>query len=296
MISILIPVYNCFADNLVTELHRQATGSGKEFEIIISDDASLEEFRNINARLQDLPYVSYHQQEKDLKRAGNRNFLGQQAKYPYLLFIDGDALVASDDFLIKYLACCQGRVVVCGGTGYLKDPPADPDHFLRWFYGWRREVKSAATRNRNPGASFSAFNFLIERSVFLENRFPGDIRDYGHEDTIFGLQVAGEGYAIKHIDNKLIHSGIETNREFLDKSLQAVANLYQLLTDREFSSYMTGIRIARWYLFCEKSGIYLLLRLLYPCIKKLAEHNLFSLKPDMFLFDLYRLSYMLRLS
>ena len=292
MISVLIPVYNCFVDILVKELHRQASQAGREFEIIISDDGSLEEFRQINAGLQDLPGVQYFQQEKDLKRAGNRNFLGQQAKFRYLLFIDGDARVASENFIEKYLACCEGKIIVCGGTGYQYAPPGNPEYFLRWFYGWQREVRSATTRNQKPGTSFSAFNFLIEKSVFLENRFHEEIRDYGHEDTIFGLNLAEKGHQIRHIDNILIHAGIESNREFMDKSLQAVANLQKLMQDKELGRYMTGITIARWYIFCKKTGISFFLKGMYPGIRKLAEHNLFGRRPKLFLFDLYRLSYM----
>jgi len=295
MISILISVHDCFVDKLVSGLHRQAANSGKEFEIIISDDASLKEYRSVNEKLQELPHVSYHQQEKDLKRAGNRNFLGRQAKYRYLLFIDGDALVSSNDFINKYLECCQGQLVVCGGTAYMKEPPADSGYFLRWIYGWKREVKSAESRSRKPGESFSAFNFLIEKSLFLENPFPEKITDYGHEDTIFGLKIFRKGYHVKHIDNTLIHGGLEPNREFLDKSLNAVENLYHLLSDKEYQSYLTGIRIARWYTFCRKTGIYLLFRWFYPWIKRPIEHNLFSHKPDLFLFDLYRLGYMLQM-
>jgi glycosyltransferase involved in cell wall biosynthesis len=295
MISILIPVHNHFVENLVNELHRQATDIGRDFEIIISDDASLDEYRSINARLQSLKHVKYFQHDKDLKRSGNRNFLGQQAKYDYLLFIDGDALVSSNDFIEKYLGHCSERVIACGGTGYPKAPPDNTDYFLRWFYGWRREARSAATRNKNPGKSFSAFNFLIKRSLFLENKFPVEVTEYGHEDTLFGLHLAIKGYHIIHIDNSLIHNGIETNREFMDKSLTAVENLYRLLSHEKYGSYITVIRIVKWYRFCKKTGISLLLNRLYPWLKKPVEQNLMSRKPDLFLFDLYKLGHMLQL-
>ena len=282
MISILIPAHNYFVENLVSELHRQATDTGRDFEIIISEDASLDEYSIINARLQKLPHLKYFKHDKDLNRAGNRNFLGQQAKYNYLLFIDGDALVSSDDFIEKYLGYCSGKVIACGGTGYPKNPPDDTEYFLRWFYGWRREVRSAATRKKNPGKSFSAFNFLIERSLFLENQFPVEVTEYGHEDTLFGLHLAMNGYQITHIDNSLIHNGIENNREFMDKSLKAVENLYLLLSHEKYGSYITGIRIVKWYRFCKKTGISLLLNRLYPWLKKPIEQNLVSRKPDLF--------------
>jgi len=64
MISILIPVHNYFVENLVSELHRQATDTGRDFEIIISEDASLDEYSIINARLQKLPHLKYFKHDK----------------------------------------------------------------------------------------------------------------------------------------------------------------------------------------------------------------------------------------
>jgi len=122
-----------------------------------------------------------------------------------------------------------------------------------------------------------------------------EVTEYGHEDTLFGLHLSMNGHQITHIDNLLIHNGIENNREFMDKSLKAVENLYRLLSHEKYGSYITGIRIVKWYRFCKKTGISLLLNRLYPWLKKPIEQNLVSRKPDLFLFDLYKLGHMLEL-
>jgi len=293
MLSILIPTYNYFIKGLTTELHRQASASGRAFEIIVSDDGSEEEFRKKNERVSNMDHVQYVQQNTDLKRSGNRNFLAQTARYEYLLFIDCDAAVPSEEFIEQYLKCCAGKLAVCGGTAYSDTPPEDRQYFLRWFYGWKREVRSAASRNKNPGSAFSAFNFLIERSIFLENPFPQEIKEYGHEDTIFGLVLAEKGYEIRHIDNQLIHTGLETGREFLAKSLKALDNLKVLLTDETHASYIKSIRIARSYIICRKTGLAILLRWLFPLMRPAFERSLLGKKPDMFFFDLYKLGYLL---
>ena len=38
MLSILLPVYNCHCEALVTELQHQCVECGTEFEIIVADD------------------------------------------------------------------------------------------------------------------------------------------------------------------------------------------------------------------------------------------------------------------
>ena len=293
MLSILIPTYNYFIQELVTELQRQALASGKPFEIIVSDDGSEDRYQSANRKVGDMDHVRYVQQEDSLRRSGNRNFLGKEARYDYLLFIDCDASVFSGDFIKNYLDCCRGKLAVCGGTAYTETPPEDPRYFLRWFYGWKRETLSASTRNKDPGASFSAFNFLIERSVFLENPFPQDIREYGHEDTIFGLVLAGRGYEIRHIDNQLVHSGLEPSKEFLAKSLKAVENLRALLSDDRYAGLIKGIRISRSYYRCRRCGLAIFLRWLFPAVRPAIERNLTGKNPDLFYFDLYKLGYLL---
>lgn len=46
-----------------------------------------------------------------------RNYLGEQARYPYLLFLDTDTSPVGEDFLSLYLKNAGGQVV-CGGFCY----------------------------------------------------------------------------------------------------------------------------------------------------------------------------------
>ncbi|MEJ7665840.1 MAG: hypothetical protein WKG07_43150 [Hymenobacter sp.] len=62
-------------------------------------------------------------------------------------------------------------------------------------------------------------------------KFPLDERlsGYGHEDTRFGLELARAGVVVRHLDNPVLHDGLEPAAGFLDKSHQAVRNLAQVL-------------------------------------------------------------------
>ena len=189
-LSILIPLYNHNAVAFVKELYRQSAEAGILFEILILDDQSDAEYKAENAVLQTLPNVKVFNLPSKVGRSVARNFLASQARYDYCLFLDCDSEMVDDRYISRYLPYCQGEnVVVCGGTAYRPDPP-DPQCLLRWTYGQRCEVRSAAERNKKPNTSFSAFNFLIPKALFSEIRFNELLRNYGHEDTLFGLSCA----------------------------------------------------------------------------------------------------------
>ncbi|MEM9260646.1 MAG: hypothetical protein AAGA62_13425, partial [Bacteroidota bacterium] len=48
---------------------------------------------------------------------------------------------------------------------------------------------------------------------------------YGHEDTLWGQQLAKAGVGILHIDNPVTHLGLETSGVFLEKQHRAIHNL-----------------------------------------------------------------------
>ncbi|MEO0734549.1 MAG: hypothetical protein AAFZ52_17060, partial [Bacteroidota bacterium] len=72
---------------------------------------------------------------------------------------------------------------------------------------------------------FQSNNFLVKRSIVLEVPFSEQVAGYGHEDTLWGQEVAAAGYTIRHIDNPVLHRGLETTTEFLRKQQRAVKNL-----------------------------------------------------------------------
>jgi glycosyltransferase involved in cell wall biosynthesis len=176
--------------------------------------------------------------ERNIGRAAIRNRLASEAKGDYLLFIDADAMIpgTAEAYLLKWIPMLGHSSVICGGTLYHDSPPGDPDRMLRWRYGKWREQKKASERNKHPHRSFSAFNVLIEKSVLAKIRFNEELRQYGHEDTLFGYQLNKAGIDITHIDNGLMHEGLETNLEFLEKTRLGIENLSMLcdvVTDKK---------------------------------------------------------------
>jgi GT2 family glycosyltransferase len=234
MLSILIPTYNTNLHPLVSELQTQLIESQIEYEIIIADDASSDmSVRYHNSLLAEQNHVQYIQYEQNIGRSKIRNSLADAAKYPTLLFMDCDARVKSRDYIAKYLRFLnennlQGlEYVVLGGLSYREMRP-EKTKLLRYRYGIKREVRPAYERNKDPYRAFTPFNMLISKSVFDKCRFEESLKQYGYEDTFFGIELKKHGIPVYHINNELYHEGIDTNELLLDKVAAGVANLVNL--------------------------------------------------------------------
>jgi glycosyltransferase involved in cell wall biosynthesis len=229
-LSILIPLYNYDARALVAQLLAQVPAWPGPVEICLLDDHSREEFRQQHRPLGALPGVRYAELLANVGRAAVRNQLVVNAKYEWLLLLDNDSRLPDGQFLARYVAALAlGAPVLIGGTTYEAAPPAEPALRLRWHYGRAREMRPAAVRQRDPGGQLAINNALIRREVLC--RFPLDERlsGYGHEDTRLGLELAQAGLGVRHLDNPVLHDGLEPAAAFLDKSRQAVRNLAQVL-------------------------------------------------------------------
>lgn len=293
MLSILIPIYNYCAVNLVQQLHKQVTQAKIPFEILLLDDNSDSICTRENIALRTLSNTTLFELPTKVGRAIARNYLAGQAKHDYLLFLDCDSEPFDNKFIEKYLPYCnRNDIVVCGGTAYKpQKPPADS--YLRWIYGMRCEYKSAEQRNKTPNAKFSTFNFLIARELFLSIRFNELLRNYGHEDTLFGLELKKRNYTVIHIDNPLYHTGIDTNEVYLEKTRQGVENL-QILMEKypDNEDLIQNIRLLKYYVVLEKYHIAPVYLLFFRLCKKWILANFNSKYPNLTLFNLYKLGYL----
>lgn len=255
MLSVLIPVYQWDCRRLVGELLRQGRQLGCPFEIRLYDDGSSENYRLLNRQLLGQPGLVYWESPVNLGRAGIRNKLAAEARYDRLLFMDADSGVVKNDFLQVYVSHAEATGVVCGGRIYSPVPPAEQTYYLHWHFGRQRESYSAGRRQRDPLLGFMTNNYSISRTQQQAFPFHASLRTYGHEDTLFGVQLKQAGIPIHHIDNPLLHEGLEPASIFLKKQQQAVQNLYQL--SQSYPSLSTRLLVAARLLHA--------LRLLRPC-------------------------------
>ncbi len=228
MLSILIPIYNFDVTQLVTTLHDQCLACKISFEINLFDDLSKEKFKKINRSLKKLAFVRYNELGANLGRSAIRNSLAGFSRFDNLLFMDCDSKVVRTDFIQKYVKLIDGKSLLYGGRCYQQNAPEEDDLYFHWYYGSQREVQSVERRKENPYHSFMTNNFLIPKKVFLKILFAEQLKQYGHEDTLFGIELKKRNVPIVHFDNPLEHIGLENAKVFLKKSEQAIENLYFL--------------------------------------------------------------------
>jgi len=290
-ISLLIPVCNY---DIVALVHSMKGAIGKVpelHEILIGDDASSKEFLEKYRSLEG-DGVRIISSEKNIGRATMRNKLAMEASGDYLLFIDADMMFigTAEAFLQKYIAEMKDAQVICGGIKYLESPPGDPDKLLRWKYGKWREERKASERNKRPYSDFSTFNVLIAKSVFSKIRFYEELKQYGHEDTLLSFQLKVAGINVLHIDNNLLHEGLESNLEYLNKVKQSLENLSMLCdraTDKQkFCSILTTLRHYRILKFLRLT---IILSAIFIKYREKMERKLERGKGSNWLFVFYRM-------
>ncbi len=295
MISILIPVYNCNIVSLVNELHNQASVASVPVEIIVLDDCSSELLRDQNKDVNKLDGVKFRELEKNIGRASIRNKLAGMAAYPTLLFMDCDSEVPDPDYIKKYLPYCGKEIVVCGGRSYRPVPPDEPEMMLRWLYGIKREQLPANVRSKDPYHSFMTNNFLISRSILSQIQFDESLVQYGHEDTLFGFELKKSGIPVIHIQNPLIHTGLEITREFLRKTSEGIENLVILVVQGKIDKEgFEDIRVLRAYNKISRLGLVNLYLKFYYQFERTIMNNLMSISPNLFDFDLYKLAVLIK--
>jgi len=296
MLSILIPVYNFDIRHLVIELQKQALMEKVPFEIVVLDDVSDSRFRLLNREIANLRHVVYTELPQNIGRSKIRNRLSLSAKYDYLLFMDSDADVQSKTFIADYVKECKGEVVVCGGMGYAssyKEYSQKNDFDLRLKYGKRRECKTAEERNIVPNNSFMTFNFLISKSILQKVSFDESLTHYGHEDTVFGLELKHHNIVIKHIDNPLYHLELDSNSEFITKALSSVVNLFSILNrGYYYNDLKQDVKLLRYYTKLKLFGLTPLVGIIYRLMHKSIERNLIERGQNLFYFDMLRLGFL----
>jgi hypothetical protein len=281
-ISICIASYGNDVSLLLANLHAQIENiESAIFDIHVSDQFAQAHPNATN--WQQLPSTHYHHNTHNKGRAANRNFLGAIADGTQLLFLDADALPVRSDFLIQYIEAASENSVIVGGTAY--ERTSEP-HLLRQMVGRKKEQVPAHKRNSRPYSSFTAFNALIPSAVFARIPFDENLKEYGHEDTLFGLELRHHVIPIRHIDNPAFHLGLDEDLEFMKKTRQAVDTLASLIEQGKIDE---EVRLFEVYMKWSKLGGHIVLRSLYGLIGQAIFENLSSGRGNVLLFDLYKL-------
>lgn len=284
MISILIPTYNDSIYELVTALHQEATTLNIAFEICACDDASIL-YKKENSRIEELSNCRFFKLENNKGRTFTRNFLAENANYETLLFLDSDVLPTHANFIANYLNLIPNhQQIIVGGYNYRDS--CYPSENLRWKYGKKRESIPAKNRNKTPYKYVFSGNFVIAKETFINLSIPEENK-YGM-DLLFSDALQKNKIQVTHIDNTIDHLGLESNEVFLFKSLKAIELRYKFRNELQTPFEATY----------QKLKAFRLHYLFYKISQELNPffiNNLRSKKPNMFIFDLYRLKHYCKL-
>jgi len=292
MLSILIPTYNYNAFPLAQELEKQVLALNIPFELICLDDGSSSPLNKENHKINALTNCKFIEEKTNLGTLACRKSLATQAKYSWLLFLDADVMPKKDNFLDEYLkTVSQNPDVTFGGIAYV-DSNKESSKTLRWTYGINREQKSIEERNKRPYASFISGCFLIKKSLILDITENMLLKGYGL-DILFSYQLKNSDAKILHINNPVIHLGLDSNEAYLKKSKRAVDILFYLSKNNLIPANYTSL--LSHYNTLKKFGLKSLFGKFIAIFNKPIEANLTGPKPNLFLFDLYRLGYLCNL-
>ncbi len=283
-LSILIPVYQENCIKLVSDLVNQTKRLSIDSEILVFDDCSPIKCED-NRTLSDFERVTYRELEQNIGRSKIRNLLADTASGDVLIFLDGDSGIVREDFIQKYIDTIRTADVVRGGTTYCDKTQVKAGCELHWKYGSKVETNSSA---KDP-YRFTTNNFCIRKSVFSSLRFNEQMKGYGHEDTLFGIELKERGFSLINIDNPVEHLGLKTFACFMQSTANAIKNLLKLSSEKQYADFIGQLKLVKAY---NKLHTYKMdkiyaafFRISKPAmLNLLAKHN-----PSLFVLDLYKL-------
>lgn len=284
-LSILIPTYNHRCLPLVRELARQASrAEGLSWEVIVAEDGSTDKQALAdNSRVSLLPRCRQVILPHNIGRAAIRNHLARLARYSTLLFIDSDMDVSLDDYLSRFLSA-NGEVVY---GGYRVSERVTP--CLRSRYERAASPSRALSRRlQRPYHALRACNLMVSRELML--RFPFDERfsRYGFEDTMLGKTLMRHHVPICHIDAPVDFDCQESDLDFMEKTEEALRTLHRFEDELADMSSLLALTLE-----LDRLHVSRIFRFSHRHLGKAVRHALISKRPPLWLFQLYKLGYLM---
>lgn len=288
MISILIPIYNYNISTLAKIVHEQAIKTNIEFEIICFDDNS-EKYKPENkSTINSLSNTKIITSDKNLGRIHARQILSNESNYDWLLFLDADVIPKHNNFIECYLnKVNSNHDAIYGGFAYTKEKPSN-DSILRWKYGKSFEEIDAKKRNSKPYQLIISANFFIKKTIFNKINSKISRKSYGL-DNYFGALLKQNSINVLHVNNEVYHFGLENSLTYLKKSEEAILTLLWMYNEEKISHHSN--KLLSVFVFLKKIKLNYLMMLFYKTFNAKMKRNLIGINPDIYLLQLYKLSY-----
>lgn len=289
-ISVCIPIYNFDVRELVDDLKKEIKNQSIDAEIVLIDDASEENFRQINNELKN-KVEQFVLLEKNIGRSRIRNLFLNYTKGDFLLFLDCDVKIDDKNFLSNYLKEIDQNRGVEVLYGNFKIDPAHSGT-LRNRYSVEKEIFSV--ERSSDFALLKTVNFIIKRNVLEKFPFNEVLLNYGYEDFVFAKTLEFSKVKFSAIQNPVIHFDDASNEDFLNKTKTAIDSLCLLLQNSDNEKFIKDIKVYRVAKKIKNIKMKSTFLFLYSLLEKKIVMNLLSKNPNLKYLDLYKLGLLLR--
>lgn len=289
MISILIPTYNYPISLLLGALKTQLSSISVSYEVICYEDGSSKYVVENSAAVNSIGNAKHIISEENKGRITTRQALAKMAKFDWLLFLDSDVIPHQPSFLNDYLKFSElDYDAIYGGYDYEPSQPEE-SYVLRWTYGKNFEHVDADKRNRTPYKIVISGNFLIKKSTFLELNSKIESDGYGY-DNYFGALLKSHHIKVFHINNTVIHKGLDTNTVFLNKTEKAVSTVREIY--KNHPALITENSLLEFYKSIRSYGLARVIVFLFKIFKSSLRKQLLGSNPNLKLLQFYKLGYL----
>ncbi len=123
--------------------------------------------------------------------------------------------------------------------------------------------------------------------------FDETIPNLRHEDTLFSYHLKQHEIPIQHIDNPIYHLGLDSFEKAMQKEHESLFALKNLLDQNLIP--LDYLKISRILHTLQKAHLITLVAFFHNITRFFLIRNLASAHPSLFIFDIYRLSYLCKL-
>lgn len=293
MLSILIPIYNYPITTLLKGLSQSIEQIDFDVEILCLEDGSTQFVDSNKSICSYTKHTSHVISQKNKGRITSRKHLAAQAKYNWLLFLDADVELKDNQFLNNYLGYFNSEFeAIYGGCTYDCKKPSD-SKLLRWKYGKTYEDIDAALRNKSPYKYIVSANFLIKKTLIKKLFSSIEDEGYGY-DILLGALMKSNNTKVLHINNPVIHKGLDNNKEFFSKVRKAVETSFKLHRDARLQ--ISSSSLIKTFILLKKLGLVRLVSLIFKITKSKLTENLLGVNPNIKLLQFYKLGYLCAIS
>lgn len=256
-LSVIISTYNS-PEWLEKVLWGYSVQTHKDFEIILADDGSKDDTRQLIDRMKDetgLTITHVWQEDDGFQKCRILNKAVLEAKTEYLVFTDGDCIPRQDFLEVHATEARPGRYL---SGGYHKLPMATSKaifkddilsgrcfelpwlkaHGLKSSYKnskltanpWQANLLNALTptRCRFKGSNGSAW----KKNVLAVNGFD-ETMAYGGEDREFGVRLVNLGIKPKHVRYNAIVIHLDHKRGYVDPAIVEANKRHRIKVDKQ---------------------------------------------------------------